>query len=159
VSVWDERDHPVLRFLADQEHQGWMLETASRSHEPHPDLPQLTRAEFHRAVETLDDAGFVHYTNIEREGSPEVGGVWWQDFILTGEGKQALGDWPYFDALGQPETLAAILERLAEYAPTEEEAQNYRRTATAIRALGAGARAAITGAISATVRGELHLPF
>jgi hypothetical protein len=46
--------------------------------------------------------------------------------MVTGAGKQALGLWPRFDALGSPAELAAVLEALAEEAPTEEERSNLK---------------------------------
>jgi hypothetical protein len=59
-------------------------------------------------------------------------------FLVTGTGKQALGLWPRFDALGSPSELAAILEALADSAPTEEEASNLKRAARAMRRAAPG---------------------
>ena len=59
-------------------------------------------------------------------------------FQVTGRGQQALGEWPLFDQIASPETLALLLERLAEEAPSDEEANNLRKAATYARSLAAG---------------------
>ena len=57
MTVWDERDEPVLRHLNDQPPTDGILWTNWLSDGPHADLPDLTEAQFERAVETLRDAG------------------------------------------------------------------------------------------------------
>ena len=84
------------------------------------------------------------------------GGRFRQGFFVTGAGKQVLGDWPRFDALGQPQELAAVLDRLAEYAPTQEEATNYRRAASVLRRIAPPVLGALVkGALGAAARGAL----
>jgi hypothetical protein len=78
--------------------------------------------------------------------------------MVTGAGKQALGLWPRFDALGSPAELASVLEALAEDAATEEERSNLRRVAAAVRSAAPGlVKAALTGAVSAGVRATLGI--
>jgi hypothetical protein len=68
-------------------------------------------------------------------------------------GKQALGDWPRFDLFVDPETLASILDRLADLAPNAEEAESRRSAAGLIRRLGrSGGREFVTGAASTGLR-------
>jgi hypothetical protein len=93
-------------------------------------LPSFTHAQVHRAVETLCDAGYV----ASDEGMWSAGGgVTWTRFQFTGRGKQAVGLWPRFDALGEPRELAAILDALAENAPTQKQATYLKRAASAVR--------------------------
>jgi hypothetical protein len=135
MSLWTDRDEPVLRSLVENPPFGNILSTNQHSDQPDSRLPQLTQAQFHRAVLTLHDAGYLASDG----GTPEGGGgVHFCQFLVTGEGKQALGLWPRFDALGSPGELASILESLAETAPTEEEASNLKRAARAVRRAAPG---------------------
>jgi hypothetical protein len=153
VTVWAERDEPVLRFLNEQPPADGILWTNWLSEQPHADVPALTEAQFERAIETLHDAGYVTWEYQEGEGS---GGRFRQGFFVTGAGKQVLGDWPRFDALGQPQELATLLDALADLAPTEEEASNYRRAAGVLRRVAPGVLSALMkGALGAVVRGTL----
>jgi hypothetical protein len=153
VSIWERRDLPVLRFLNEHPPYQAMLETNWLGEEVHPDFPHLTHAEVEGAVQTLHDAGYVAWKGEQTDGS---GGRLRFDFLVTGSGKQVLGEWPRFDALGEPGELAAVLERLAELAPTEEEASNYRRTAALLRRGGGFALGALMkGALGAAVQGTL----
>lgn len=152
-SVWEQRDEPVLRFLHDHPPRQGILWTNWLSEQPHASVPQLTEAEFERAVQTLHDAGYVACDLEQGEGG---GGRYRQRFFVTGRGKQALGEWPRFDALRKPAELAAVLERLAELAPTEEEASNFRKTAGLLRRGGTVALGALMkGALGAAMRGAL----
>lgn len=91
MSLWTDRDLPVLRFLYDHPPYEGMFETDRLSGEPHSDLPQLTKQDVHVAVETLHDAGYLDFANREGESA---GGVLWMDVLVTGAGKQVLGEWP-----------------------------------------------------------------
>jgi hypothetical protein len=135
MSLWDERDEPVLSWLVESPPRANILTTHRRGTAPHHGVPSLTQAQVHRAVETLHDAGYVSSDGGQGEGG---GGVNWTRFQVTGTGKQALGLWPKFDALGEPAELADILEALAENAPTEEEASNLERAAAAVRRAAPG---------------------
>ncbi len=78
---------------------------------------------------------------------------------VSGAGYQALGEWPLFDEITSPETMALLLEHLADEAPTEEETANMRHAARYVRSLGGETiRRFITGAIAAVIRGQLGLP-
>ena len=153
MSLWDERDEPVLRHLAGHPPQNNVLTTHRFATAPHDGMPALTQAQVHRAIETLHDAGYVSSDGEQLSGG---GGALWTHFQVTGAGKQALGLWPKFDALGSPGELADILDALADNAPTEEESSNLKRAAAAVRraapgvvrgiavaGLGAGARAVL----------------
>jgi hypothetical protein len=144
MTLWSERDGPVLVNLLETPPPDNMLATNWRSESARPGL-KMNERQFHLAVARLHDAGFVSYESWEWEGS---GGVYWMNFFVTGRGKQALGYWPLFDALGDPGQLADLLDRLAADAPTEEEASNLRRAATLVRRVGPPAiKAALKGVI------------
>ena len=130
MSLWRERDEPVLRHLATNPPEHGMLWTSRTSEAPQEGFPALTEAEFFRAVVTLGDANYLTWT----QGKGEGGGMWYfTDLQVSGEGKQVLGLWPHFEALGSPAALAALLERMAEEAATEEERSNLRQAAGAVR--------------------------
>lgn len=150
MSLWLDRDLPVLRFLHDHPPYEGMFETDRLSREPHSALPQLTEQAVHAAVQTLHDAGYVDFEKREDES---MGGVLWQDILVTGAGKQVLGEWPLFEALGSPAELAAILDRLAEMAATDEEESNLRKAASSARERGVdGLKTLAAGALGAYVR-------
>jgi len=155
MSLWSERDEPVLRWLEANPPFGGFLSTNQFSQQPDQRLPDLTQAEFHRAVLTLHDAGYLSYEARTPQGG---GGVSFSHFLVTGAGKQALGLWPRFDALGSPGELAAILEALAENAPTQEEASNLKRAAGAVRrAAPAVIRGLAEAGLSAVARHTLGI--
>ncbi len=82
----------------------------------------------------------------------------WTNFLVTGAGKQALGLWPRFDALGSPGELADILDALADNAPTEEQASNLKRAAAAVRRAAPGVvRGLAVAGLSAGARAVLGM--
>lgn len=130
MTLWDERDRPVLRSLLEDPPAGGVLRIYSLSDTPYEPSPGLTQAQVYRAVETLRDASYL-------SGDP---GRWssrsaytFTRVQVTGPGKQALGLWPRFSALGEPSEFATILDALADNAPTQEQAGNLRRAASAVR--------------------------
>jgi hypothetical protein len=159
VTVWERRDLPVLRALAttddDQLRHGAL--DLSSGEEANPLDLDLPAAEIHDAVLALCDADYVDAV-VAYEGGGGVGGMF-THLAVTGRGQQALGEWPLFDEIASPATLALFLERLAEEAPTDEEASNLRRAAAYVRQLGIPTlRAAVVGSLVALARHELHLP-
>jgi hypothetical protein len=86
------------------------------------------------------------------------GGVTFTNILVTGRGMQALGQWPLFEEITSPPTLAAFLERLAERAENPEDADILRRTADYVRSLSgavlqAAARTALTYGLRAGIPG------
>ena len=155
MSVWERRDRPVLQYLANYPPAHGVLFTQRWNDAPRADVPQLTEAEVHRAVETLKDAGYVVDEGGEGEGG---GGSAWFGLQVTGAGKQQLGLWPRFDALGSPGELAQVLEALAEEAAIDEERSNLRRAAEVVRRRGPEAvRSVLAGALGAYARAHLGL--
>lgn len=155
MTLWATRDEPVLRHLAVSPPRDDVLWTNRFSEQPREDFPALTEADFHRAVEVLHDAGHVSWGQSEGEG----GGGWaFIHFQVTGAGKQALGLWPLFDALGSPAELAGLLEALGAEASTEEERTNIKRAADAVRRASPQlVKSAAVGALGVFARSQMGL--
>jgi DNA-binding PadR family transcriptional regulator len=126
MTLWERRDLPVLRALATTDNedvrQGYLHLS---SEQERPLGLDLTTREVYDALLTLDDAGYIE-GQFQRQGG---GGAIVTHFQVTGRGQQALGEWPLFDQLASPGTLALLLERLAEEASSREEAGNLQRAA------------------------------
>jgi hypothetical protein len=157
MTVWERRDLPVLTALARPEdesvREGFLCGGHGRAREALG--LELEDDEIHEALLTLRDAGYVDF-DVEYESGP---GSIYNHLSVTGRGQQALGQWPLFDTIVSPETLARLLEQLAEEAATDEEAQNMRRAAKYVRTLsGVALRTFAVGAIATAIRGALGLP-
>lgn len=155
MTVWEHRDLPVLAALAasDDENLRHGFLSLGEAGSSQLDL-DLTAGEIHDAILALGDAGYVD-GDVKYHTGP---GALFTQLRLTGRGQQALGEWPLFDEIASPETLALLLERLAEEAPSEEEASNLRRAASYARSLGsASLRAVAVGALAQLARGQLGL--
>ncbi len=156
MTVWERRDLPVLQALATSDDHYVREGYFSLGHDRGKQTLQLdmSDAEIHDALLALADAGYVEF-ELTYETGP---GALFTRLAVTGRGQQALGEWPLFDDIVSPETLALLLERLAEEAPTDEEATNMRRAANYVRGLsGATLRAFVTGATAAVLRHSLGL--
>jgi hypothetical protein len=109
----------------------------------------------HDTILQLADAGYVAFKDITYEGG---GGAHISGLHVTGRGLQVLGQWPRFEVLVSPPTLAALLETLADYAP-QDEAEDMRRAASFVRRVGASTLKSLAfGAGSQLLRGALGLP-
>ncbi len=151
MTVREARDLPVLRALATSEDSYVRDGYLTIGHGRGADALglELSDGEIHDAILTLADADYVDF-ELQYETGP---GAHLTNFSVTGRGQQALGEWPLFDTIASPETLALMLERLAEEAPTDEEADNMRRAARYVRTLSVPAlRALATGAVSTLAR-------
>jgi hypothetical protein len=152
MTLWETRDFPVLDYMVEHPSSGGLF-TQSRSDQPQDGLPALTEAEFHRAVLTLGDAGYLSWTSTELDGG---GGCFFQDIFVTGAGKQALGLWPLFDVLGSPAALAGILDQLGVEAAAADERSALSRAAELVRDLAPNAmRALLLGALREAARQNL----
>lgn len=159
MSVWEDSALPVLRTLATSEDDSLQHGFVHLSpHSERPALPglALSAADVHDAILALADLGYVDADNLQYETGP---GALFTGLRVTGRGQQALGEWPLFHKIASPETLALLLEQLAEEAPTDEEADNLRHAARYARTIGAAAlRALAVGALSHIARQSLGLP-
>jgi hypothetical protein len=155
VTIWERRDLPVLQALATSEdegvRQGFLNVGATDQQALGLDLPVN---DVHDALLTLRDAGYIE-GELQHEGPDSV---FVTHFQVTGRGQQALGEWPLFDELASPATLALLLERLAEEAASPQEAQSLRRAASYAGGLTASTlRAAAVAALAHVARTHLGL--
>lgn len=138
MTVWERRDLPVLSALEnaeDQELRAGYLDI-SLAHETLG--VGLTSSEIHDSILTLGEAGYIEYDVGYETGN---GGLF-TTLKVTGRGQQALGEWPFFTEM-TPATLAELLDRFADEAPTDEEAEHARSAADYIRSLSAAAIKAV----------------
>ena len=151
MTIWERRDFPVLQALAkstDEDLREGFLSLGGTGGK-RLGLDDLADDEIHDAILTLGDAGYVEARVEYHTG----GGAIFTHLRLTGRGLQALGEWPLFDEISSPETLAMLLEHLAEEAPSDEEEANLRRAARYARSVSASTlKAAAVGATSQLAR-------
>lgn len=154
TTAWERRDLPVLRAVAaidDENLREWLAVGHGAGERLGVSLPD---DEIHDSILVLRDAGYVE-VDVKYDTGP---GATFLGLRVTGRGQQVLGEWPLFAEIVSPLTMAALLERLAEEAPTEEESANARRAAAYVRSVGAVAlRAAATATTSQLVRVALGL--
>jgi hypothetical protein len=149
MTIWERRDFPVLQALATSDDEDIRQGVLQLDAEKKPVGLDLSIEEIYDAVLVLADAGYIQGKLQHESGSS----ILITHFQVTGRGQQALGEWPLFDQLASPETLALLLDRLAEEAPTDEEAGNLRRAAQYARGLAASTvRAALIGAATHLAR-------
>jgi hypothetical protein len=144
MSVWERRDLPVLQALATSGDENLRHGFLSIESDGRNALGlDLSAGELHDAILDLGDAGYID-GDVQYSSGPSAQFTHLQ---VTGRGQQALGQWPLFDEITSPETLALLLERLAEEAPSDEEASNLRRAAEYARTVGAGSLRAVVIAV------------
>jgi hypothetical protein len=150
VTTWERRDLPVLRAVAEKAVvEAGMLSLIRDGRTLGLDLDDN---ETHLALLALRDAGYV-----DAEVTYTGGGATFTRFLVTGRGLRALGDWPLFSPLS-PATLAALLERVADEAPTDDEATAARSAARNVAGLAAETvRAALVAAGSRLLRQRIGL--
>lgn len=153
MRTWERRDLPVLRWLQSNPPEHELLMTNWMDDGAHPDVPELNQREVHVAVEVLADEGLISYGDITFEGG---GGVIWTQFQVSGAGLQALGEWPTFEVLDNPDQLGSLLESLADMAATDDEEQNLREAAMTVKSKSREALQSITaGILRALVRSQI----
>lgn len=155
MTLWQRRDYPVLRGLADSNDEGVRagyldLNASRKSGTLELDLSD---SEIHDALLTLGEADYVHF-----QLHPESGfGAMFTHLQVTGAGYQALGEWPFFTEV-TPATLAEMLEHFAAEAPSDDEAANARRAAEYVRRLSGDAfKAAVKTVIAESIKAGVRL--
>jgi len=156
MNRWEERAIPVLRALRSSPdryvREGILLLGYGRGAALGVGLSDDA---IYDTVLQLRDIGYVEYDKVEHS---HPGGATFTGFAVTGRGLQVLGEWPRFEALVSPVTLAALIERLAEFAPPEE-VPTMKRAASAVRRIGsAGLRSAAIGIGAQVLRHALGFP-
>jgi hypothetical protein len=154
---WSERALPVLQALqspADPLLRDGFLSLGRERAGTRLAL-ELSDDAIHDTILQLADAAYVEFKDLQYESG---GGAHISGLHVTGRGLQVLGEWPRFEALVSPLTLAALLDALAEHAP-EEEAKAMRRAANVVRRVAASTLKSLAfGAGSQLLRGALGLP-
>ena len=157
ADYWTNRALPILEALRDPQdphvRDGYL--SLGRGRAEKNLRVELTDDAAYDTLLQLADAGYIEYKDVSLETG---GGAHISGLHVTGRGMQVLGEWPRFEALVSPLTLAALLETLAEYAPPAEAAQ-MKRAADFVRRVGGPAlRSLVFGVGSQLARGALGLP-
>lgn len=80
----------------------------------------------------------------------------WVGLQVSGQGLQAVGQWPAFETLENPAELADLLEKLAGLAASDEEEENLRSAAKTVRSKAPDIlRGFTSAALQAAVRSQL----
>jgi hypothetical protein len=155
---WTERALPVLEALnnpSDPQFVQTRILTFGRGRAEKTLGLELSDDAIYETILQLGDAGYVDYSDITffHPAGAHVFGL-----AVSGRGMQILGEWPRFELLISPQTLAALLEALADYV-TEEEAKPMRRSASFIRKMaGTTLKGIVVGAGSHYAKQALGLP-
>lgn len=154
---WTDRALPVLRALEtpnDAHVRDGFLSLGRGRAEKNLGI-ELSDDAAHDTILQLRDAGYVEFKKLSYESG---GGAHISGLHVTGRGLQVLGEWPRFEAIVSPLTLAALLETLAEYAPADE-ANEMKRAASFVRGIaGTTLRSLAIGAGSQLLKGTLGIP-
>lgn len=138
MSAWDEQALPVLRALEDPQDyhlKDGVLFVGLGERGVETLGVDMEEGELFETLFQLRDLGYVEFGEPTYETGP---GAAFMDLRITGRGLQVLGEWPRFEAMISPATLAEIVDRLAEFAPDEEQKQGFQRVAAYLRSKGAG---------------------
>jgi hypothetical protein len=114
-------------------------------------LPLSANA-IHDTILQLADVGYVEHGEISHYGG---GGMCFTGLRVTGRGLQVLGEWPRFVS---PASLAALVDRLADYATSEDAAKMSRAANIVRRATRAGVMDIALGLGKTWARQRLGLP-
>jgi hypothetical protein len=151
MTVWERRDYPVLHALANSDDEN--LRHGFLSAAEQLGL-EMTPGDLHDALLALADADYID-VQVGYESGPSA---LFTHLQVTGRGQQALGQWPLFDEIASPETLAMLLEHLAAEAATSEEESNLRRAADYVRGVSAATlRALVIGVVAQLAKSGLGL--
>lgn len=154
MSLWETRDYRVLRAIADSDDNDLLHGFLQLGNGHAGELLGLefSDEEIYTSVLVLGDADYLTGDLNHETGNS----AFFTKLRVTGAGQQALGEWPLFGD-PSPGTLAALLEQLADEAPTSEEAENARSAARFVKTLSraavrAAGRMVVVEATKATVR-------
>jgi hypothetical protein len=157
IDYWTDRALPVLQALSsptdDVVRSGFL--SLGRGRAKRNLGIEIDDDAAHATILQLNDAGYIAFNDITYEtgGGAHIAGL-----RVTGRGLQVLGQWPRFEVLVSPGTLAALLEALAEYMPPEE-AGELKRAATFVRKLSGKALTSLAvGVGGQLLRHSLGLP-
>jgi hypothetical protein len=158
VSAWEEQALPILRVLRDPQDaylkDGFL--SVGRGEGARALHLEMDEGVLFETLFQLRDLRYVEFSDPEYDSGP---GASFSDLRITGRGLQVLGEWPRFEAIVSPATLAEAVDRFAEFAPDDEQRTGFRRVADYLRAKGAGTlrTTAITVGVQ-LVRSAVGLP-
>jgi hypothetical protein len=154
VSAWDKEALPVLGVLQDPQDRnlkdGFLpVGQGAGAKALRLDMDEDVLVE---TIFQLSDLRYVSFGDYS-------GNLGFTDLRITGRGLQVLGEWPRFEAMVSPATLAEAVERFAELAPDVEQRRRFRRVADYLRRKTAGSVRTTAIAIGAQiVRNSVGLP-
>jgi hypothetical protein len=137
MTLWQEVDEPVLRWLAGERSSfinGWQLKLTIRPDPPRSEeVPGLDERQVDGALVRLRDHGLV-------DGKREEFGAFavWSRLRVTGVGQQILGEWPELDRLNSAEGLRLLFDRMADEAENPEERSGLKRLIAFMVSIGDG---------------------
>lgn len=154
---WDERALPVLQALRTRD-AAYGAASAIKLVKGHGnDLGlALPAGVIQDTILQLTEAGYV-----ECDVTHEIGGGHGMIFAgprVTGRGLQVLGEWPRFEVMISPATLATLIDTLAEYATPDDAEQMHQAAGVVRRMATAGLRSVVFGAGGQLLRHALGLP-
>jgi hypothetical protein len=109
VSAWDEEALPVLRVLQDPQDRNLKDGFLPVGQGAGANALRLAMDEG-VLVETIFQLSDLRYVSF----GDYSGNLGFTDLRITGRGLQVLGEWPRFEAMVSPATLAEAVERFAE---------------------------------------------
>jgi hypothetical protein len=112
VTVWTQRDLPVLEALSAPRDEHLRLGYLTIDYGRGSDVLGVALSDdaIYDSLLTLRNADYVDF-DVELEMGP---GAHFTQLAITGGGYQALGEWPLFDEISSPETIARLLSRADE---------------------------------------------
>jgi hypothetical protein len=154
---WNERALPVLQALRTRD-AAYGAASAIKVFKGHGnDLGlDLSAGVIQDTILQLTEAGHV-----ECDETHGIGGGHGMIFVglrVTGRGLQVLGEWPRFEAMISPATLATLVDALAEYATTDDAEQMHHAAKVIRRIAATGLRSIVFGAGGQLLRHALGLP-
>ena len=157
TGYWEDRALPVLNALRTSDNRNVCSGFLSLGHGRAEAQLALGLSDdaVHNTILQLGDAAYVEFNPPQYESG---GGVHFSGLRVTGRGMQVLGEWPRFEAMISPATLAALIETLAEYAPPNEAHQMREGASVVRRMAGATLKSLAMGAGGQLLRGALGLP-
>ncbi len=154
---WDERALPVLQAPRTRDAAYGAASTIKLVKGHGNDLGlALPAGVIQETILQIAEAGYV-----ECDVTHEIGGGHGMIFAgprVTGRGLQILGEWPRFEVMISPATLATLVETLAEYATPDDAEQMHHAAAVIRRIATTGLRSVVFGAGGQLLRHALGLP-
>jgi hypothetical protein len=158
VSAWEEQALPILRVLKDPQDpylRDGVL-SVGRGEGARALQLEIDEGALFETLFQLRDLRYVEFSDPEYDSGR---GASFSDLRITGRGLQVLGEWPRFESMVSPATLAEAIDRLAEFAPDDEQRILFRRVADYLRAKSAGTVRTTAIAVGAQIaRNAVGLP-